>query len=60
MLIFGGWNFLSWSIKAMFGTRNPEPGKGKGKKIGKKEKAREGKIIFFFLFGYSWKTQGKR
>ena len=26
-----------------------EPGKGEGKKIGKKEKAREGKIIFFFL-----------
>ena len=28
----------------MFGTRNPEPGKGEGKKIGKKEKSREGKI----------------
>ena len=44
----------------MFGTRNSEPGKGEGKKIGKKEKVREGKIIFFFLFGYSWKTQGKK
>ena len=44
----------------MFGTRNPEPGKSERKKIGKKEKAREGKIIFFFLFGYSWKTQGKK
>ena len=33
----------------MFGTQNSEPGKGEGKKIGKKEKAREGKINFFFL-----------
>ena len=32
----------------MFGTRNPEPGKGEEKKIGKKEKAREGKIKIFF------------
>ena len=47
-------------FKAMFGIRNMEPGKGEGKKMGKKEKAREGKIIFFFLFGYSWKTQGKK
>ena len=45
----------------MFGTRNPEPGKGEGKKLGKKEKSRWGKIkFFFFLFGYSWKTQGKK
>ena len=45
----------------MFGTRNPEPGKGEGKKIGKKEKAREEKIKNKnFLFGYSWKTQGKK
>ena len=33
----------------MFGTRNREPGKGEGKKIGKREKARDGKIKFFFL-----------
>ena len=33
----------------MFGTWNLELGKGEGKKIRKKEKAREGKIIFFFL-----------
>ena len=33
----------------MFGTRNSELGKCEGKKIGKKEKAREGKINFFFL-----------
>ena len=33
----------------MFGTRNLEPGKSEGKKIGKKEKVRKGKIKFFFL-----------
>ena len=41
-------------FKAMFGTRNPKPGKCEGKKIGKKdgrkEKAREGKINFFLVW----------
>ena len=51
MLIFRGWHFMSWSLRLCLEprTRNPEHGKGEGKKIGKKVKAREGKINFFFL-----------
>ena len=47
-------------FKAMFGIRNMEPGKGEGKKIGKKEKAREEKIIFFSCLVIHGKLKGKR
>ena len=50
-------------FKAMFGTRNSKPEKCEGNKIGKKdgrkEKAREGKINFFLVWLFMEKSREK-